>query len=119
MCKVVYLRNKIPKIKDGASVINLDEYKLIGTHLIALCVNGNNVTYFNGFGVECKSYKFIGNKSITVIIYRMEANDSIMWEYFCFGFIGFMFKDKLLWDYTKLFSSNEYEKINKITLTRT
>ena len=53
MCKGAYLRSKIPKIKDGASVINLDEYKLIGTHWIALCVNGNNVTYFNSFGVKC------------------------------------------------------------------
>ena len=25
-------RNNIPKIKDGAYVINLDEYKSIGTH---------------------------------------------------------------------------------------
>ena len=42
------LRNKI---KDGAYVINLDEYSDIGTHWIALWVN-NNVTYFDSFGVE-------------------------------------------------------------------
>ena len=28
----VYLRNNWPKIKDGAFVINLDEYESIGTH---------------------------------------------------------------------------------------
>ena len=28
----VYSRNNLPKIKDGAYVINLDEYKSIGTH---------------------------------------------------------------------------------------
>ena len=28
----VYLRNNLPKIKDGTYVINLDEFKSIGTH---------------------------------------------------------------------------------------
>ena len=31
-CNSVYSRNDLPKIKDGAYVINLDEYKSIGTH---------------------------------------------------------------------------------------
>ena len=33
-------------------VINLDEYKSIGTHWIAFYVNDNNVTYSDSFGVE-------------------------------------------------------------------
>ena len=37
-----YSRNNLPKIKDGAYVINLDELKPIGTHWIALYVNRNN-----------------------------------------------------------------------------
>ena len=54
----VFSRNNLPKIKDGAYVINLDEYKSIGTHWIALYVNGNNrrasydAIYFNSFGLE-------------------------------------------------------------------
>ena len=36
----------------GAYVINLDEYKSIRTHWIALYVNGDNVTYFDTIGVE-------------------------------------------------------------------
>ena len=36
----VYSRNNLPKIMAGAYVINLDEYKSIGTHWIALYVNG-------------------------------------------------------------------------------
>ena len=32
----VYSRNNLPKIKDGVYVINLHEYKSIGTHWIAL-----------------------------------------------------------------------------------
>ena len=41
----VYSRNNLTKIKDGAYVINLDEYKSIGTYWIALYVNVENVTY--------------------------------------------------------------------------
>ena len=47
-----YLRNNLPKIKDGVYIINLDDYKLIWTHCIAFYVNGDNVTYSNSFGVE-------------------------------------------------------------------
>ena len=48
----VYLRNNLSKIKDGACIIHLDEYKLIGTRLRALYVNAENVTYFDCFGYE-------------------------------------------------------------------
>ena len=47
-----YPRNNLPKIKDGANVINLDEYESIETHWIALYVNGNNMIYCDCFGVE-------------------------------------------------------------------
>ena len=47
-----YSRNNLPRIKDWAYVINLDEYKSIGTHWIALYVNGNNIIHFDSFGVE-------------------------------------------------------------------
>ena len=48
----VYSRNNLPKIKDEAYVINLDEFKSIRTHWIALYVNGNNIRYFGSFRVE-------------------------------------------------------------------
>ena len=47
----VYFKDNLPKIKDGAYVINLDENSDIGTHWVALCIN-NDVTYFDSFGVE-------------------------------------------------------------------
>ena len=40
----VYSRNNLPKINDGAYVINMDECKSIGSHWIALYANGDNVT---------------------------------------------------------------------------
>ena len=48
----IYTRDNLPKIKDGAYVINLDEYSEIGTHWVALYVHNNDVTYFDSFGVE-------------------------------------------------------------------
>ena len=55
------------KIRNGAYVINLDEYHDIGTHCVALYVNNKTVTYFDSFGVEHIAQeieKFIGNKNI-------------------------------------------------------
>ena len=47
-----YSRDNLPKIRDVAYVINLDEYSDIGTHWVALYVQNNNVIYFDSFGVE-------------------------------------------------------------------
>ena len=48
----VYSRSNLPKTKYGTYVINLDEYKSIGTHWTALYMNENNIVYFDSFGVE-------------------------------------------------------------------
>ena len=68
----VFSRDNLPKkIKDGAYVINLDEYADNGTHWIALICNRNKIVYFDSFGVEHAPEEikdFIGNKSITTNI---------------------------------------------------
>ena len=46
----------------------------------------------------------------------MQAYDSIMYEYFCIGFIDFMLRGKSLLDYRNLFSPNDYQKNDKIIL---
>ena len=82
-------------------------------------VNAENVTYFDSFGVEYipkEIKRFIGNKNIITNIYRIQAYDSIMCGYFCIGLIDFMQKGKILFDYTNLFSPNDYEKNDKIIL---
>ena len=39
-------------IKDGAYIVNLDEYSDIGTHWVAMYVNNKSATYFDFFGVK-------------------------------------------------------------------
>ena len=122
-------------VKNGAYVINLDEYHDIGTHWIALYVNNKTVTCFDSFGIEYipkEIMKFIvrmsfglrskelgsavgsRRKKIITNIYRIQAYDSIMRGYFCIGFINFMFNGKSLTDYTNLFSPNDFNKNDDI-----
>ena len=102
----IYSRDNLPnKIRDGAYVINLDEHSDIGTHWVALYVKNNDVTYFDSFGVEHilnEIKKFIGRKNLIVNIFRIQAYDSKICRYFCIGFINFMFKGKILTDYTNV-----------------
>ena len=104
------------KIKDGAYVINLYEYSDIGTHWVALYVNNKTVTYFDSFGVEDipkEITKFIKgtihNKNIISNIFRIQAYDLVMCDYFCIGFIDFIFSGNSLSDFTNLF----YQMISK------
>ena len=115
----VYSRDNLQKIKDGAYIINLDEYSDIGTHWVALYVQNNNVTYFDSFGVEHipKEIKtFINNKNIKTNIFRIQAYDLIMCGYFCIGFIDFMLAGKTLTEFTNLFSPNKFKKNDDIIL---
>ena len=127
----VFSRDNLPNsIKNGAYVINLDEYRDIGTHLVALYVNNKARIYFDSFGVEHipkEIIKFIGineqsssakarNKNIITNIFRIQAYDSIMCGYFCIGFINFMFDGNSLTDYTNIFLPNHLRKNDDIIL---
>ena len=105
-----YSRNDLPKIKDGAYVINLDEFKSRGTHWVALYVNDENESYFDSFGVEHipkEIRKFIEDTNVKINIYRIQAHVSMMGGYFCVGFINFMLKSKYLLDYINLSSPSD------------
>ena len=106
-------------VKNGAYIINLDEYHNIGTLRVALYVNNKIAIYFDSFGVEHipkDIMKFIAYKKIITNICRIQAYDSIMCDYFCIGFINFMFNGKSLTDYTNLFSPNDLKKNDDIIL---
>ena len=77
-------------------------------------LNGDNVTYFDSFGVEHileEIKKFIGNKNTITNIFRIQAYDSIMCGYFCIRFIDFMLKGESSLEYINLFSPSKYEKM--------
>ena len=63
----------LKKVKDGAYVINLDEYADVGTHWIALFCNRSEIVYFDSFGVEHvleEIKEFIVNKNIIVTFFE-------------------------------------------------
>ena len=116
------VRDNLQNIKDGAYIINIDEYFDIGTHGIALYVQNNDVTYFDSLWVEHISQEirtFISNKNIKTNIFRIQAYDSIMCKYLCLGCIDFMLSGKTLIEFTNLFnifSINNFKKNDDIIL---
>ena len=131
--KVVFSKSNLPKkIKDGAYLINIDEYADLGTYQIALFCSRNEIFYFDSFGVEhipeeIKTFveEFLDrpsssasqNKNIKANIFRVQANDSVMCGYFCIEFIDFMLAGKKLTDYTNLFSPHDFKKNDNIILS--
>ena len=72
----------LKKIKDGAYIINFDEYAGVGTHCIALFCKKNEIVYFDSLGVEhipeeIKEFieEFPGNKNIKANIFRLQENN--------------------------------------------
>ena len=116
-----FSRNNLPKkIKDGAYVINLDEYADVATHWIALFCNRNEIVYFDRFGAEHipeEIKEFLRNKNIKASIFRVEANDSVMYGYVGLGFIDFILSGKKLTDYSSLFSPHDFKKNDYIILS--
>ena len=109
--------NSIKKIKDGAYMINLDQYPNVGTNWIAIFYKKIGFVHFDSFGVEyipekIKDFieKLPGNKSINANIFRIQEYNSIMSGYFCIAFIDFMLAVKKLTDYSNLFSPYDFKK---------
>ena len=110
----VYSRDNLPKIKDGAYVINLDEYSNIGTHWVALYIHNNDVTYFDSFGVEHipKEIKILINCSLSIAtnIFRIEAYDSIMWDIFVLDLLILCLQEKPLLNLLVFFHQTTLKK---------
>ena len=51
-CFLISILLKLNTFLYDIFVLNLDQFKLIGTHLIALYVNGNNIIYPDSFRVD-------------------------------------------------------------------
>ena len=120
----VFSRNNLSKKKDGAYIINLDEYANVGTHWIALFCKKIKIVYFDSFGVEYIpneikefSKKWPENKNIKTNSFWIQEGNSIMCGYICIGFIDFTLAGKKLTDYTNLFSPYDFKKNDSIILS--
>ena len=113
----VFSRNNLPKLENGAYVINLDHSENTGTHWIVIFMKNNEVIYFDSFGVEYVPKEImekIGNRNIKTNIFRIQDNNSIMCGYFCILFIGYMLNNKTLTHFTNLFSPWDFKKNDKM-----
>ena len=87
------------------------------THWVALFIDRNSDLYFDSFGMEYipqGALNKIKDKSITPNIFRMQADDSIMWGFYCITLIEYTIAGKTLLDYTNLFCPNDYKMNGKI-----
>ena len=76
----IYSRNRLPRIKYRAYVINFGEYESIGTRWIALYVIAEKVRYFD---IVNEIRKFIGNK----ILQQIFIEDKRMIQYCVYIFV--------------------------------
>ena len=79
-------------LKNEAYIINLDEYPDVNIHWIALFCDRMKLVYFDSFSVEHvpeEIKKFIRDENIIANFFWVQANNSVMCDYFCIGFIDF------------------------------
>ena len=110
--KGVYSRNNLQDTEKDGTYINIVEYKSVRTQWMALYVYDNHVKYFVSFGdknISKEIKKFIDNKNIII-----RASDSIMYGYFCIGFVNFMFKIKRLTAFKTLLLPNDFKHNDKV-----
>ena len=109
----IFSRNNLPRTKDGAYVINLNDKKSKGRNWVSLFIDRNLAVYFDCFALEYIPQEVLNkikDKSITHNIFRIQDNGSIMWGFHCIAFIWYMLSGK----FTNLFSPNDYKKNDKM-----
>ena len=112
----VFSRNYLPRIKDEAYVINLDDKNSKGAHWVSLFVNKNLSVYFDSFGIEYITQEVLNkiqNKSITHNIFRMQDNESIFCRFYCVAFIEYMLAGKTLLDCSNCFLQLTIKRMKK------
>ena len=115
---LIFIREVVYLKKDGTYTINVGQYESVGTHWLALYVNGDNITYFDSFGLQYipKEVNIFIHKKYHHKYLRNTANNSIICGYFCIGFLVFVLKGRSLLDCINMFSPNKYGKNNKMIL---
>ena len=76
--KVAFSRDNLPRIKDGAYVINFDDKQSKGTHWVSLFINKNTAVYFDSIGIEYIPQEVsskIKDKSLARNILRIQSDN--------------------------------------------
>ena len=88
-------------MKDGAYFINLHDKQSKRTHWDSLFIYKNTSVYFDSFGIKYIPQQVLSkikDTSITQNIFRIQDDDSIMYGFYCIGFIEYMTAGKSLLD---------------------
>ena len=112
----IFSRNNLPRINNGAYIINLADKNSKGTHQVLLFIHKITTVYFDSFETEYISQEIlikINNKSITHYIFRIQDNESIMCGFYCIAFTEYTLAGKTWLNYTNLFFPNYYKKNDK------
>ena len=91
--KNVISRKNLPRIKDGAYMINLNDNYNKRTHWVLLFSNKNTVVYFDFSRIEYISQEVLNkikDKLITHNVFIIQDNKSIMRRFYWIAFIEYM-----------------------------
>ena len=102
----VFSRNNLPRMKNGAYAINLDDKNSKRTYWVSLFVDKNIAAYFDSFGMEYILQEVLNktkDKSITHSLFRTQGSESIMCGFYCIAFIEYMLVGKNFLDNNYLF----------------
>ena len=60
---VLFQRDNLPRIKNIAYAINLDDKQSRGTHWVSLFIDRNTAVYFDSFGIEHNPQDVLNKKT--------------------------------------------------------
>ena len=70
-----------------------------GTHCASLFIDRNTAVYFGSIGTEYIMQEVLNkikDKSITHNLFRVQSDDSPMYQFYCIAFTGYMIAGKTL-----------------------
>ena len=96
--KAIFSRDSLPRIKDGAYVMYLDDKQSKRAHWGSLIFGRYTAAYFNSFVIDYIPQEVINkiqDTSITHNIFKIQPDDFIMCGFSCIAFIAYMIARKL------------------------
>ena len=94
----VFSRDNLPRIEDGAYMINLNDKQSKGTHWVSLFIDKHMAVYLEFSGIEYIQREVLSeiqDKSITHDIFRTQDDDSIRSGFYFVAFIEYMLTGNL------------------------